>query len=68
MTSFAVKSRTKGAVTTATIEATSREDAISQTVVAGATGAEVEVLDVKEIPGTSAGATGATGATRSAKS
>lgn len=68
MASFAVKSRTKGPITTATIEAASREDAISQTVVAGATGAEVEVMDVAEIPGTSGGATGATGATRSHKS
>ena len=65
MASFAVKSRVKGAITLATVEAETREDAVMQTTAAAAEGEEVEVMDVKELPGgTSGGATGATGTAR----
>jgi collagen type VII alpha len=60
--SFVVKSRTKGAHTESIVEATTREDAITQVVQAAAPGEEVDVMNVQEVLA-GAGPTGTTGVT-----
>jgi hypothetical protein len=66
MTSFVVKSRTTSPIVEATVDATSREDAIQQTVNAGAVGGEVEVLNCDEVPVPPVAAAAAAGGTTEA--
>lgn len=68
MPDYIIRSRKTGATTDSTVTAESREQAILQVAQSGGPGEEVEVMQVKEVPGTFAGpgttgTTGGTGAT-----
>jgi hypothetical protein len=54
MPSFVIRSRTTDEITETTVEAETREQAIDQTVTAGATGTQVEILSATEVIGTGA--------------
>lgn len=63
MPSFVIKSRTTHAIEESTVDAPSREEAITQAIAAVPEGETIEVMNCTEIPGSgSGGATGATGA------
>jgi hypothetical protein len=61
MATFHYKARKSSAITTGTVDAPTREDAISQIVGTAAPGEEIEVMQVQEEPGPAEGPTGATG-------
>jgi hypothetical protein len=67
MPDFIVRSRKTSPITDATVNATSRERAIQQTLDTAAEGESIEVMNVQELPSTgptgTTGTTGTTGAT-----
>jgi hypothetical protein len=64
MPTFVVKGRKTNALTTVTVEAATRDDAIAQVVAQSAPGEEMDILDAQEA--SAVGVTGATGATGTA--